>query len=100
MIDLDVKLTPNFRLYEFIHSDVAWPFDSLRYAQLEFSHEVFYNIRIVASVLQDVRTSLGIPIYVNSGFRSKLLNDKLRELGYASHPQSKHIKIQNLKLTE
>ena len=49
MTNLDIKLTLNFRLYEFIHSEVAWMFDSLRYAQLEFTHEVYKNIKLVAS---------------------------------------------------
>ena len=91
MISEDIHLTPNFRIMEFLKSDIAWSDIDLRCAQLSPCRLVIENLKKVALVLQSVRDSLGIPIYVNSGYRTKALNDKLREKGYFSHPQSKHL---------
>ena len=89
--DLQTKLTNNFKLFEFIHSDIAWASFIIRFEQLCCTKEVLSNLRLVAQVLQDVRDSLEIPIYVNSGFRSYALNKKLRDLGYGASPSSKHL---------
>ena len=90
----DKKLTKNFRLFEFIHSDIAWQFDKLRDSQIDASNDtvIVNNLTKVAEVLQDVRNSLELPIYINSGYRSQSLNDKLREMGYSSHPRSYHLR--------
>lgn len=85
------KLFPNFTLFEFLYSALGWSYPDIKYLQLTIDDNVLSNIKKVASVLQDVRNSLQTPIYLNSGYRSRQLNDKLREFNYQSHPRSYHM---------
>lgn len=65
----DIQLTSNFKLSEFMrtsHSD----FEELTYQQ-------FNNIYEVAKYLQFLRDEFKTPIYINSGFRSNLVNKKV-----------------------
>lgn len=74
----DIQLTPNFNLSEFVntsHSD----FETLTYQQ-------FNNIYELALILQSIRDEFKTPIYINSGFRSKLVNKKV-----AGAPNSYHL---------
>lgn len=90
---LSTKLAPHFTLEEFLRSDVAWCYGDLRSAQIKAADdvEIVTNLTKVALVLEYVRGLFDAPIYINSGYRSKALNDFLREIGYSSHPQSKHL---------
>lgn len=88
MTYLDEKLSPNFTLYEFIHSDVAWSTNELRFAQMAYiTDERVKNLKKVAEALQTVRDAIGIPIHINSGLRCPELNSALP----GSAPNSKHL---------
>jgi len=58
-----MKLTKNFNLYEFESKDGA-----------EFTCEVKMNLKELALNLQVLRDALGLPIHINSGYRSPAHN--------------------------
>lgn len=75
MRNLDIQLTPNFHLKEFLH-DGAGPFITV---------EILENLRKLANRLEEVRKQLGDkPIRITSGFRSPNHN---RFVGGASKSQ-------------
>ena len=69
MLD-DFKLTPHFRLREFIASDVARE----RGIDNRASPEIVERLRYLASHLEDVRAVLGVPLQISSGYRCPALN--------------------------
>jgi len=68
-----MKLTKNFNLDEFTSNDGA-----------EFTCEVKINLKELALNLQVLRDALGLPIHINSGYRSPSYN---REVGGAKNSQ-------------
>ena len=63
------RLSPNFTLEEFIHSDTA--------LRLGIDNtpppEVLQNLAVLAVGLEEIRAVLGFPVNVNSGYRSEAL---------------------------
>ena len=76
-----MKLTQHFSLEELISSEVAMR----RGLDNTPGPEQANNLLILATALEQVRSLLGQPIYITSGFRSQEVN---RALG--SSPQSHH----------
>lgn len=76
-----MQLSTNFSLEELTHSDLAsrkgW--DNTPNAQ------ELANLKRLANFLEAVRTIVGKPIYINSGYRSKQVND-----GVGSKDSSQH----------
>ena len=76
-----MKLSPHFDLEEFIHSDTA--------TRLGIDNtptvEVIDNLTYLAGELEHVRTILGHPMLISSGFRSYALNDHLGSKRTSSH---------------
>jgi len=76
-----MKLSPHFDLEEFIHSDTA--------TRLGIDNtptvEIIDNLTYLAGELEHVRTILGHPMLISSGFRSYALNDHLGSKRTSSH---------------
>ena len=76
-----MKLSPHFDLEELIHSDTA--------TRLGIDNtptvEVIDNLTYLAGELEHVRTILGHPMLISSGFRSYALNDHLGSKRTSSH---------------
>jgi len=86
-----MKLSPNFTLEELTHSDLAsrkgW--DNTPNAQETA------NLKRLANFLEAVRTIVGKPIYINSGYRSKVLNDAVgsNDRSYHRHGCAADIRV-------
>jgi len=76
-----MKLSPHFSLKELTHSDTA--------TRLGIDNtptvEVIDNLTYLAGELEHVRTILGHPMLISSGFRSYALNDHLGSKRTSSH---------------
>ena len=79
-----MKLTQHFTLEELIASDIAarHGIDNIPSSPL-----VLTNLKTLAEGLENVRTLLGKPITINSGYRSIMVNSLL-----GSKPSSQHTK--------
>lgn len=78
---MTVQLTPHFTLEELTFSGVA----RMRHIDNTPSLEEVANLSKLASVLEDVRTLLGHPIYINSGYRCVLLNEAVGGVADSAH---------------
>lgn len=77
----------NFTYQEFEHSETA---KKLNINNTIPSEQIRTNIRcLVLIILQPLRDALGIALIINSGFRSKLLNDAVK-----GSKESQHMKGQ------
>lgn len=76
LLNMSQKLSSNFTLGEFIHSDVAWATVTLKFQQLNYcnNEKRIENITKVALALQELRNIYNIPIHINSGIRCPELN--------------------------
>ena len=76
-----MKLSEHFTLEELTHSDIG--------ARLGFdntpSDAEIENLKRLASMLEEVRALLGKPISINSGFRSKAVNDAVKSSDTSQH---------------
>ncbi len=76
-----MNLTPHFTLEELTHSDYA-----VRYGLDNTpSTLIVSNLRRTAALLEKVRTILGHPIHVSSGYRSPQVNAGVRGASTSSH---------------
>ena len=73
-----MKLTENFSYEELTHTDHR-EFDNTP-NDVELS-----NLTRLAEFLEQVRTLLGKPIFINSAFRSKLVNDAVGSKDFSQH---------------
>lgn len=76
-----MRLSKNFTLFELTYSDTA---NKLGFKNLPTQEEIRNLGALVQNVLQPLRDMLGKPITITSGFRNKLLNQKV---GGASNSQ-------------
>ncbi len=77
---MDMRLSKNFTLAEMVAT-------SHRKLQDTPSMEVIRNLQYLCiHVLQPLRDTLGTPVYINSGYRSKRLNAKVGGV-----PNSRHL---------
>ncbi len=72
---------PNFTLEELTHSEVA---ERKNLDNTPNASEVA-NLTRLAALLEQVRTLLGKPILINSGFRSKPVNDSVGSKDTSQH---------------
>ena len=76
-----MNLSPNFTIQELTHSDAAvrhgWE-NNPDAAEIN-------NLTRLAELLEQVRKTLGKPIMINSGFRSKLVNDSVGSKDSSQH---------------
>lgn len=68
-----IMLSPHFLLEELIRSDVATRKGIYNYP----SADVLENLKVLAQGLEAVRTILGRPVLVSSGYRSEELNSAI-----------------------
>lgn len=64
--------TKYFKVEEFIYSETA---EKLGIDNTPTDHEIIENIQYTMEYLNNVREEFGEPIYVNSGYRCKELNE-------------------------
>ena len=81
-----IHLSANFTLWEFLYSE-----DAIKYGlldkQLEITEaEILHLKKLCANILQPLRNYLGVSIRINSGYRSKELNEKVK-----GNPNSEHM---------
>ena len=76
-----MNLSPNFTLEELTHSEVA---ERKNLDNTPNASEVA-NLTRLAALLEQVRTLLGKPIMINSGFRSKPVNDSVGSKDTSQH---------------
>jgi hypothetical protein len=76
-----MNLSPNFTLQELTHSDAA-----VRHGwENNPDANEINNLTRLAELLEQVRKVLGKPIILNSGFRSKLVNDSVGSKDTSQH---------------
>jgi zinc D-Ala-D-Ala carboxypeptidase len=78
-----MNLTPHFTLEELVNSDTATRLD----IDNTPSEEVIKNLKFLAEELENVRSLLGHPMLISSGFRCHALNDHLGSKRTSSHTQ-------------
>ena len=76
-----MNLSPNFTLEELTHSEVA---ERKNLDNTPNATEVA-NLTRLAALLEEVRTLLNKPIMINSGFRSKAVNDSVGSRDSSQH---------------
>jgi len=90
MARLDMKLSKNFTLGEFLRSSTAERYEDIAIEQNNPSQEVIDNLKyLCTSTLQPLRETLGAPMKITSGYRCKSLNDLV-----GSTDRSQHLKGQ------
>lgn len=78
-----MNLSPHFTLDELTHSDIA----SRRGLDNTPNAQETANLKRLANFLEAVRTIIGKPIFINSGFRSKAVNDAVGSKDSSQHRQ-------------
>lgn len=81
MVDLDMKLTANFRLWELVKSSTA---DRLGIDNTPNPIEIGHLRELCEKILQPARNQLGV-IKVSSGFRSEELNKAVGGASNSDH---------------
>lgn len=77
-----MQLTPNFRLAEFLRSDIA----ARRGVRIEASELVIKNLTLLCeTVLQPIRDRLGKPLIITSGYRPIWLNTMVQGSRESAH---------------
>ena len=79
---MSTKLTKNFSLEEMIKSDTA---RAKGVSNIPTAKEVENLRRLCVEILQPLSDSLGLPIYVNSGFRNKATNALVGGVANSAH---------------
>lgn len=73
-----IMLSPHFTIEEFVRSDVA-----IRKGIYNFpSADVLENLRVLAAKLETVRTILGRPVFISSGYRCEELERDIAWSGF------------------
>jgi hypothetical protein len=86
-----MKLSEHFTLEEFLISSTASKYNIENIATLEHTSNLKY---LCEKVLEPLRNYIEKPIYITSGYRSKALNDKMKEVGYSVAANSQHMQGQ------
>jgi len=75
MAELSMPLSKNFTLGELLRSEVVERDERLKQEQHNPPHEIVENLYyLTETVLQPLRTALGFPIRITSGYRCPLVN--------------------------
>jgi hypothetical protein len=84
-----IRLTANFTLWEFLYSEEAIKY-GLMEEQLKIAeHDILNLKRLCENVLQPLRNEMHESIRINSGYRSKALNDKVKGSPTSDHMEGK-----------
>ena len=83
------RLSKNFTLYEFLHSDtaIAGNYMNLQYDITE--KHILNLMRLCTFVLQPIRDHIKTPITIPSGYRSLRLNSEIKGSLTSDHMQAK-----------
>lgn len=81
MVDLNMNLTTNFRLWELVQSSTA---DRLGIENIPNEQEIKNLRTLCEKILQPARDALG-PIRISSGFRSEKLNSAVGGVSNSDH---------------
>lgn len=76
-----MQLTPNFALSEFVYSETA----TEQGIDNTPSAEVIANLTTLAHSLELVRSLLGFPLHINSGYRCPALNKAVKGVWNSAH---------------
>ena len=77
-MNLDLALSPHFTLRELVRSETAERVAALREQQRNPPEEVVAALSGLATrCLEPLRLDVGVPLHVNSGYRSKALNQRV-----------------------
>ena len=87
-----MNLTEHFTLEELTHTDHREFDNTPNDAELE-------NLKRLAAFLEQVRTLLGKPIFINSAFRSKLVNDACGSRDSSQHRLGAAVDIRVVGMT-
>jgi hypothetical protein len=75
MPDLSLPLSANFTLGEFLRSETAERDEHLKAEQEHPPDEILFNLKyLTETALQPIRSLLGFPVRITSGYRCQLLN--------------------------
>lgn len=86
MLSPTIRLSVNFTLGEFLRSDTAERDPALKALQENPTPGVVANLeRLTRRVLQPIRTALGTPIHITSGYRHPLLNKLVGSVATSQH---------------
>lgn len=80
-VNLNMQLTPNFQLWEFVKSVTA---DLNGIDNMPSSEEIAHLRRLCENILQPARDALG-PLRISSGFRSARLNELVGGVSNSAH---------------
>jgi predicted secreted protein len=84
-----LRLSANFTLWEFLYSEKAIEF-GLMHEQLSITEKDILNLkRLCENVLQPLRNEMKVSIRINSGYRSKELNEKIGGAKNSEHCEGK-----------
>jgi hypothetical protein len=83
------RLTANFNLWEFLYSETAVKYGLLDEQLKITEHDILNLKRLCENVLQPLRNEMHESIRINSGYRSKALNDKIGGAANSEHMQGK-----------
>jgi len=90
MVDLNLRLSKNFTLGEFLRSSTAERQEAVFKEQNNPPQEVIASLQYLCTkTLQPLREKLGAPMKITSGYRCKTLNDLV-----GSSDRSQHLKGQ------
>lgn len=86
MVNLDMRLSANFHLGEFLRSATAERHDEIREEQFSPPENVIENLSYLCkTVLQPVRDKLGVPMKITSGYRCPSLNKLVKGSSSSQH---------------
>ena len=86
MPNLSIPLSENFNLGELLHSDLAERDEALKREQENPPPDIIENIQyLVDTALQPIRSNLGFPIRITSGYRCLTVNKLAGGSGTSQH---------------
>ena len=86
MPNLSIPLSENFILGELLHSDLAERDEALKREQENPPPDIIENIQyLVDTALQPIRSNLGYPIRITSGYRCQIVNKLAGGSGTSQH---------------
>lgn len=83
------RLTANFTLWEFLYSENAIKYGVMQEQLSIIEHDILNLKRLCENILQPLRNELKESIRINSGYRSKALNDKINGQPNSEHMEGK-----------
>jgi hypothetical protein len=95
MTNLDLKLSKNFRLIEFLRSATAERHTDIIEQQYNPPEEVIANLAYLCTqTLQPIRDILGVPLSITSGYRCPALNTMIGSSKTSQHLKGQAVDVQ------